>query len=1134
MTEARDEAVSGALPRTRRTAKRSDERDVLLGVDPHWYKDAIIYELHVRSFFDSDGDGIGDFRGLTEKLDYIRDLGVTAIWLLPFYPSPLRDDGYDIGDYLSIHSMYGNMADFKRFLGEAHKRGLRVITELVINHTSDQHPWFQRARRAKKGSKYRDFYVWSDSADRYLDARIIFQDFETSNWGWDPVAKAYYWHRFYGHQPDLNYDNPAVHKAVFQVLDFWMRLGVDALRLDAIPYLYQREGTNCENLPETHDFLRKLRAHVDGKFNDRMLLAEANQWPEDSVAYFGDGDECHMNFHFPLMPRLYMALQQEDRFPIADILDQTPQIPESCQWALFLRNHDELTLEMVSDEERDTMWRTYAQQARARINLGIRRRLAPLLDNNRRRIELMNCLLFSLPGTPVLYYGDEIGMGDNFYLGDRNGMRTPMQWSGDRNAGFSRANPQQLFLPVVIDPEYHYEAINVEAQQQNPSSLLWWTKRLIALRKRSRAFGRGTIELLHPDNRKVLAFLRSYGEEEILVVANLSRFTQCSELELPGHEGRVPVELFGQTHFPPITKRPYFFTLGPHTIYWFALETREASERPWDVATPEATLSVSLPATSRWEDVFGAKARARLLPALEQFLRKQRWFRGKAGVIRGSRLREVVPVRLGPRYAHLLLLDVDYVQGESETYLIPVAVQGVEVALREHYPEIARISLEPTGEEGILYDATHDREVMARLLRLVANHGLLRGEDGEVRGSATPRLRRGVQAAADLEPRVMRAEQSNTSVVFGSELVIKLFRKLEPGESLDAEVGRFLTERGFEHTPFLGGVLDYQRSRAERMTLGTVQEYVANEGDAWQYTLDAIGRYFEHVLARRAEGGSEEAPRSAPQGTGEVPVEAERLIGPYLESARLIGRRTAEMHQVLARETEDPAFVPEPFTQLYQRSLYQSMRNMAIQSLDLLQRREASLPDVVREAARRVIGLRPAALARLRTVMGAKIDTVRVRTHGDYHLGQLLYTGKDFVITDFEGEPARPLSERRIKRSPLRDVAGMLRSYHYAAYTGLFRVRESGLVGAQQGAVLDGWADYWVRYCCDLFLRGYAEVAEGAPFWPVEPVARQRLLDAYQLDKALYELAYELNNRPAWLVIPLSGILRLLADWAKA
>ena len=559
--------------------------DINTTVDPLWFKDAIIYELHVKTFCDSDGDGMGDFRGLMEKLDYLQELGVTAIWLLPFYPSPMRDDGYDIADYFDVNPNFGTLDDFRAFLDAAHDRNLRVITELVINHTSDQNPWFQKSRRAvaaataaandpsqNKDLAYRDFYVWSETPEKYKDARIIFKDFETSNWAWDPVAKAYYWHRFYSHQPDLNFDNPAVHDAVKKVCDFWLSMGVDGLRLDAIPYLYEREDTNCENLPETHKYLHELRAHVDAKFPNRMLLSEANQWPEDAAAYFGKGDEAHMSFHFPLMPRMFMALQMEDRFPIIDIMEQTPSIPENCQWAMFLRNHDELTLEMVTDEERDYMYRVYATDPHARINLGIRRRLGPLLANNRRKIELLNTLLFSMPGTPIIYYGDEIGMGDNFYLGDRNGCRTPMQWSPDRNAGFSRANPQQLYLPVTIDPEYHFEAVNVENQQKNLSSLLWWTRRVIAMRKNFKAFSRGTLKFLNPDNPKVLAFLRCWENETIVVVANLSRFAQSAELDLSRFAGCVPMEVFSRNLFRPIRKTRYVVTLGPHAYYWFSLQ----------------------------------------------------------------------------------------------------------------------------------------------------------------------------------------------------------------------------------------------------------------------------------------------------------------------------------------------------------------------------------------------------------------------------------------------------------------------------------------------------------------------------------------------------------------------------------
>ncbi len=543
----------------------------MLSNDPLWYKDAIIYEVSIRSFFDSNGDGNGDFPGLTSKLDYISWLGINCIWVLPFYVSPLKDGGYDIADFRSVHPDFGTIDDFKVFLDEAHKRGIRVLTELVVNHTSDQHPWFQEARKDPK-SPYRDYYVWSDKDTRYADARIIFTDTERSNWTWDHEAGAYFWHRFFSHQPDLNYDNPRVRQEIKDVMAFWFDMGVDGMRLDAVPYLFEREGTNCENLPETHEYLRELRAFVDEHWENRAFLGEANQWPDDVRPYFGEGDECHMAYHFPVMPRLYIALRKEERRPIVDIMCQTPEIPPNCQWCMFLRNHDELTLEMVTDDERDYLYNEYAKDPRMRVNIGIRRRLAPLLDNSRRRIELMNALLFSLPGTPIVYYGDEIGMGDNIYLGDRDSVRTPMQWSSDRNAGFSRCDPQALYLPIVRDPAYPYESVNIETQERLPTSLLWWTKRSIAVRKEYPVFGRGSIRFLHPQNESVLAFLREDADSCILVIANLSRFAQAAQVDLSEFAGQVPVDLFGRVNFPEITGHPYQFTFGPHNFFWFELK----------------------------------------------------------------------------------------------------------------------------------------------------------------------------------------------------------------------------------------------------------------------------------------------------------------------------------------------------------------------------------------------------------------------------------------------------------------------------------------------------------------------------------------------------------------------------------
>jgi maltose alpha-D-glucosyltransferase/alpha-amylase len=1121
--------------------------------DPLWYKDAVIYQLHVRSFHDADGDGVGDFKGLTEKLDYLQELGVTAVWLLPFYPSPLRDDGYDIADYGSVHPDYGDLRAFKRFLGEAHRRGLKVITELVINHTSDQHPWFQRARRAKPGSRARNFYVWSDTPELYRDARVIFKDFEPSNWSWDPVAGAYYWHRFYHHQPDLNFEEPAVRKAVIQAMDFWLEAGVDGMRLDAVPYLFEADGTNCENLPPTHAFLKELRAHVDATFDGRMLLAEANQWPEDAIAYFGDGDECHMAFHFPVMPRLFMALRQEDRFPVIDILEQTPPIPESCQWATFLRNHDELTLEMVTDEDRDYMYRVYAGDPKARINLGIRRRLAPLLGNDRRRVELMNALLFSLPGAPVLYYGDEIGMGDNFYLGDRNGVRTPMQWSSDRNAGFSRANPQRLFLPVIVDPEYHFEAINVAAQEANPHSLLWWTRRLIALRKRYPAFSRGDVSFLLPRNHRVLAFVRRHGDERVLVVANLSRFVQHVELDMKGADesyvGTTPVELFGRNPFPPIGEWPYLLTLGPHGFYWFSLESgrqERARQRPVGRAGEHEPPAVRAAAGGDWDGLLAGAGRRRLEAALPQALSGRRWFGGKARTVQAMEVVEVLPVLDEGRGVdvRLVLVRVAYTEGEAETYALPLArAAGAEAArIERDQPRAVVVRLEPAGggEAGaVLYDASIDPAFARALVAGIARNRRFRNGDlhlAAVRTAAFAGLAGG-RGADDLEPRLSRAEQSNTSVIFGETFILKLFRKLEPGINPDLELGRFLTDRArFAHTPPVAGALELRRERGEPLTLGILQGFVANEGDAWRFTLDALGRFFERVSARRDDGrgvaapswpGSE--PRPLERVGSEPPQEVRELLGLYPERARLLGERTAELHLALGGDEAAAAgaeLAPEPFSTLYQRSLYQSMRALSVRRLQLLEQSRAELAEPAAEHAERLLAARDRLLERFSALRGAKLDAGRIRIHGDFHLGQVLWTGRDFQIIDFEGEPARPLSERRIKRSPLRDVAGMLRSFHYAAYTALAEASGSG--NAPEPEVGEGWARAWTLWISAAFLGAYLDRAAG---WPVLPASRERLgalLDVFVLDKALYELGYELNNRPDWVDIPLRGILALL------
>ncbi len=1108
--------------------------------DPLWYKDALIYQTHIRAFFDSNGDGIGDFAGLTQKLDYLHDLGVTAIWVLPFYPSPLKDDGYDTANYTEVNPMYGSLRDVRLFVREAHKRGLRVITELVFNHTSDQHAWFQRARQAKPGSNHRDFYVWSDTPDKYSDARIIFKDFEHSNWTYDNVAGAYYWHRFYSHQPDLNFENPKVHEALFKALDFWLGMGVDGLRLDAIPYLYEEEGTNCENLPQTHAFLKKLRARIDANYPDKMLLAEANQWPEDAVEYFGDGDECHMAFHFPVMPRLYMAVRMEDRYPIIDILDQTPAIPDNTQWAMFLRNHDELTLEMVTDEERDYMYRSYAQDPAARINLGIRRRLAPLMGNNRRRIELMNGLLFSLPGTPILYYGDEIGMGDNIFLGDRNGVRTPMQWSGDRNAGFSTANSQRLYFPVITDPEYHYSTVNVETQQANPQSLLWWMKRLIALRKRYRAFGRGSIEFLHPENRKVLAFVRKYEDETILVIANLSRFVQAVELDLSEYRGYSPLEMFGHNEFPAIGELPYFVTLGPHSFYWFSLEPQRVSGDRISGSGDESTLP-SLAIAGAWTTLFSGDARTKLERLLPAYLVDRRWFRGKARRITRTKITDTIPVSYDETSAMVVVVQVDFSEGDPDQYVLPLAfASGERADDLSNYQLHAILTRLKAGEvEGVLYDALWDQGFNDALLGFITRRRKVRGDLGSISGVTTRSWKEHAPPPDEgpLYATNVRGEQSNSSVTYGDRFILKLFRKLEPGFNPDLEIGRYLTEESdFEQIAPVVGSLEYALNSggagSQPVVLGILQRYVPNEGDAWTYTLDMIEDFIESALAIRPEvdAGPLSISTLLELSDSDVPEEAHILIGHYLTDAYQLGKRTAELHLALATAGK-PDFKPESSTMLYQRSLYQSMRGLTNTTIQSLKKRMPSLSESVQAEAQAVVDLQPIISERFRDIVNARLRARRTRYHGDYHLGQVLYTGRDFVIIDFEGEPARTINERRQKRSPLRDVAGMLRSFHYAAYTALFDQQDRGFISADD-ELPERWIRYWYQWTAVSFLRAYFQTTADSDFLPAERGELELLLDIFLLDKAVYELGYELNNRPDWVHIPLRGITDLMADRA--
>ncbi len=1104
-----------------------------LAEDGLWYKDAIVYQVHVRAFADSNEDGIGDFPGLTSRLDYLRDLGVSAVWVLPFYPSPLRDDGYDIAGYTSIHPDYGTLADFRHFLREAHKRGLRVITELVLNHTSDQHPWFQRARRSPSGSPERNFYVWSSTPDRYKDARIIFADFEASNWSWDPVAGAYYWHRFYHHQPDLNFDNPAVIREIFRIMDFWLEIGVDGFRLDAVPYLFEREGTNCENLPETHQLLREIRRHVDARFDSRMLLAEANQWPEDAVAYFGSGDECHMAFHFPLMPRLFMALRMEDRYPVIDILDQTPRIPDICQWAVFLRNHDELTLEMVTDEERDYMYRVYAHDPRARLNLGIRRRLAPLLANGRRRIELMNGLLFSLPGTPHIYYGDEIGMGDNIYLGDRNGVRTPMQWSSDRNAGFSRANSQKLYLPVIIDPEYHYEAVNVEAQLNNASSPLWWMRRLIALRKRSKAFGRGELKFLHPENRKVLAYIRSYEEESLLVVANLSRFAQCAELDLSEFRGRRPVEMFGRTRFPAIADHPYLLTLGAHNFYWFVLE--QARIQGPVVTTGVQTL---VDAGGEWDRIFSPDRKQLLEQILPGYLAGRRWYRGKEKTLSQVEIVDAVPVGSPHLCAAIVLIRVRYTDADPEMYSLPLLCASGERAarLRQEEPQEVLARLATSEGEGILIGALTERDFHDVLWQAFARHRQFRGKAGTVTATSTDFFRR-IRGTGTRTPRpsLLRGEQANTLIAFGNRGLLKLFRKLDEGKSPEQELGMFLAARvPFPRVPRLGGLLEYRTHEGEPMTLGVLQGYVPNEGDAWHYTLDVLERYYERIVSQ----GPDVRPPELPGRTlveladGKTPDYARDLIGVYLESARLLGRRTAELHLALASARDDPEFAAEPFTPFYQRSNFQSLRNQTDQVFELLRTRLDTLARESRATGVRVFQRKDDLIAFHQSILKRKISALRIRIHGDYRLEKVLCTGKDFVIIDFEGQADSPLGTRRIKKSPLRDVASMLHSFQDAGHAALAAYMSAGGVPGNRSRVMSRYGEFWVLWVSKAFLEAYLRAVGAGSFLPADRSEIAALLEVFMLEKTVSKLGEDLLRRPDEAAYTLAEILHLLGPRA--
>ena len=1077
--------------------------------DELWYKDAIIYQLHVKAFADSNNDGIGDFAGLTEKLGYLQDLGVTALWLLPFYPSPGRDDGYDIGDYGDINPDFGTLKDFKRFIQEAKRRGLRVITELVINHTSDEHDWFKRARRSEKNSSARNWYVWSDTDQKYQGTRIIFTDTEKSNWTWDPEAGQFYWHRFFSHQPDLNFDNPRVVSALVQVMKRWLDTGVDGFRLDAIPYLCERDGTNNENLPETHAIIKRLRAELDAYAKGKVLLAEANQWPEDVQEYFGRGDECHMAYHFPLMPRIYMAIAQEDRFPITDILRQTPDIPNSCQWALFLRNHDELTLEMVTDVERDYLWSTYANDPRARINVGIRRRLAPLMDNDRRKIELMNSLLLSFPGTPIIYYGDEIGMGDNIYLGDRNGVRTPMQWTPDRNGGFSRADPARLYAPTIMDPVYGYKSVNVEAQSRSLSSLLSATKRLIAVRKSTLAFGRGTMTFIRPENRSVLCYVRQYQDEVILCVANLSRSAQATELDLSAWKDRIPLEMLGRTRFPAIGELPYMVTLAPYGFYWFELQERDKSAPAVTRAVPEfETLVVPLGATwvslARERGVFERE----VLPG---HLARTRWYPERSAKTIQPTLTSAVPFcDIGDNKPWLAFFKTTQ-RGVTTRYVLPLQIEWVRFD-RERYNPRALAAVRQGAREGTLLDVATDQIFIALLLRNLRESLTVDESEQGLRLEFRPTSRFSDKPVRQPEHiRTIESERAHSTALVDNDYVVKIYRTLEAGINPEIEMGRFLADvAGFANTPALLGSVELIEDD-QRSAIGVLHAFVLNQGDAWTVTAAYLDRFVDE---QRLLAASETARKSEDQVA-------------YLRYMSQCGRRVAELHVALAGNKELAEFAPEPIRREDIRRWTDDITARSERILDTLRQRRDTLREADRALADQLLALQSTLPERLKALLPKKPDGLNIRHHGDLHLGQLLIVKDDIFIVDFDGETHRPIAERRRKLPAARDVAGLIRSIDYSTTAALERALK--VAHDEHGKLAAALAE-WRDRATAVFLTAYRDTMVNQRLWPAGRDAAEGMLNFFLLEKACYEIEYELSYRPDWLRMPLTGMLRILSQ----
>lgn len=1156
------------------TDSSAQKADVKFSQDPLWYKDAVIYQVHVKSYFDSNNDGVGDFPGLMDKLDYIADLGVNTIWLLPFYPSPRRDDGYDIAEYMAVHPDYGNMKDVKRFIAEAHKRNLRVVIELVINHTSDQHVWFQKARNAPAGSPERDFYVWSDTDTAYDGTRIIFTDTEKSNWTWDPVAGAYFWHRFFSHQPDLNFDNPKVIEAVLKVMSFWLDLGVDGLRLDAVPYLIEREGTSNENLQETHDVLKKIRAVVDEKYPGRMLLAEANMWPEDVQHYFGtvdengQGDECHMAFNFPLMPRMYLALAQEDRFPITDILRQTPDIPENCQWAIFLRNHDELTLEMVTDKERAYLYNFYATDMRARINLGIRRRLAPLLQRDRRRWELLNSFLLSMPGTPVIYYGDEIGMGDNIHLGDRDGVRTPMQWTPDRNGGFSRVDPARLVLPAIMDAQYGFEVVNVESQQGNPFSLLNWMRRMLTVRKKHQAFGRGSLKLIYPSNRKILAYLRSHTStdsdgnsvsETILCVANISSLAQAVELDLGEFAGRIPIEMLGGSVFPTIGQLPYMLTLSPYDFYWFVLATE--TNMPAGYVAPQQSMPeyTTLVLSKNLEDISKSPTREvieqKILPT---YLPRQRWYASKQETASNIRLALAsrLPNATGTTNLPVMLTEVEVTlaSGKERYFMILGAIsEDSDISALAQQLAVARIRL--GRNVGILTDAFAQDSFVHDMVHALTHEKRLQTEDGEIVFSSSDSMK-AWDIKPDIEIRRLSGEQSNSSLIFGDLAVLKVIRHITPGINPEAEMSRHLSALGYRNSPeFLGDVTRIDNNNVPN-TLLIMQSFVHNQGNAWEWSLDRLDRALHLGSTLQVDEAGLQSPI-----TGTI----EELTG----FASILGRRLGELHAILALPSDNPDFAPVQAGSSEIEYWQLRIGNQLSQVLDLLASKleQNALNEHDTSLATTLLQQRAELINQVSVLTALGNEHVLTRIHGDFHLGQVLVLSGDVMIIDFEGEPARPVEQRREKDSPWRDVAGLLRSFAYAdAFVRRNQTSEGLEIEANHrqrilGLYADGSANAFLnayqlaresagveqahddqahigQASADTSLQntnGYesAQTAETPPAGNLQPSAlpevEQALLHLFMLEKVAYEVCYEAANRPDWISVPLEGLADIAA-----